>query len=200
MMQVLAPAFRPASALEVSDWVESLARDKLAERALVLTEIDRGAQPPDAESRVDARPASEVTQRREVDGTPTAQLPAASELAPRRRTIRVVISAASILALGGLGILLARPVAAPVGRAGMPSPTSAADAAISAVRVDEARESPPVVDPLPSSASAVPPSATSHPHRALPPAPAARASSRGGCDPPYTTDADGTRHYKLQCL
>jgi serine/threonine-protein kinase len=217
MIDALAGAIRAASASEVSDWVESIAGEKLAERARMLAAIDRSRDAGETSSLPrDAPPAADAvtTQSPDVANLATVRLAGPVDAAKRRQVRHVVVPALVLAALCGVGVAFARFAVAPSAAPGMMRRLGARDAAgvvvSSPTGSDAERAGPSALEPAPLPPSVVPdptpaPSANraSEPTqprlRRVAPSPA-RASSPDACDPPYTTDADGTRHYKLKCL
>jgi hypothetical protein len=119
--------------------------------------------------------------------------------------------AVTVTALSGLALVAARSTEAPgIGtheaeavsqsKAGVDGPAPTATPVPIATTESRALVASPssAVFPAPVGASAVKSAAPAQtaPKRAARPAP----PSNGDCDPPFTTDADGTRRYKLKCL
>jgi serine/threonine-protein kinase len=195
MARALVRAARRASASEVGDWVEELAGPTLQERARLMATIDRS----EATDRPGAPPAG---------GSAMATKPHLPAAPARVRLVRrAAVAAAAVGLLVGGAVALGRGPAALTASRGPPPPVlsktqtmeaSSLATQASAPAAEPAESSPTVAASLP--AVAVP----SQPRRPiLQPAPVKRPaphSAAGACDPPYTTDADGTRHYKLQCL
>jgi hypothetical protein len=199
MVRALREAVRPASASEVSDWVESIAGETLARRAATLAAIDR-----DDSIAETLAPA-------------TTARPGPVGLGPPARRGRAGLLTMAIAALGVVGIFLARSPSAPgADDRRWPSASVAATVAVgpasaSAPAPAPAPASAPAPAPAPAPASASAPASAVAPSirgGAAPPPPKAATRPRplspppdgAACDPPYTTDADGTRHYKLKCL
>ncbi len=206
MMQAVTSAVQPASASEVSDWIESLARDALAERMTALTGIERAGDPAVTTGSAAAQSDDDAT------------APRAPEVPPQKVAPKVLDANAHIRRLVLVGLLASAACAvALVWRLGS-GPSGRARTSASARSEREGAEatgaaSVPAPTPEPShdsldaigfvspgaSASYPGSSSDAHPRRAIPSG-TARPSNRAACDPPYTTDADGTRHYKLRCL
>jgi hypothetical protein len=200
MARAITRAVRRASASEVGDWVESLAGDTLRLRAEVIAAIDRDDT---------VAPAPGATIGGSAVAT-TPQLPAVAEPARGRR--RPAILAVALVAVAVSGALVVR------SRAGAWAPAPAAPGSDtpapdpSATWLEEAgapglAASPVVSLPAATASPAagvgaglqhagVQPQRTGAP--ALPRRPPQAAPA--GCDPPYTIDREGTRHYKLNCL
>jgi serine/threonine-protein kinase len=207
MMRAVTSAVPPASASEVSDWVESLASDTLAERMTALARIERAGTAAVAIGSLSAPSDDVATAPRAPGDPPRKDAPDVFAAKARMRRIVLVgllagagVAGALVWRFGsgrpGRGDVSAAPldprsVALPVDVAGVPSIPPATSEAAPTDAID-------VVSPA---ASAAHPAISSdaHPHRPIPPA-SARPPNRAGCDPPYTTDPDGTRHYKLRCL
>jgi serine/threonine-protein kinase len=217
MVRALRECGRVASTSEVADWVESVAGDVLAQRAAMLDEIDRDS---DLDDTMEIRREQEdpgddpVFEERSGIVVPSRVRDAERAIAvrdshvrrkrsPRRAGLLVGLGAAVLLALAVAGVRAS--TAAP---AGAPQPPPAAAATVAAVTVEDVP--PPVVAP-PAEEAPRPAAVAARPLAgAAPAAPSVRRraprpisshpGSPSGCEPPYTTDPDGTRHYKLQCL
>jgi serine/threonine-protein kinase len=200
MARAIVRAARRASASEVGDWVEDLAGLTLRERARVMATIDRR----EAADRLDAQPAGGSG----VATTP--HLPAAPQRVRFTRRASVTASTLGLLVAGAVVLVHRRsgpsrtedavavmPAQPPV-TAVPAAPDLPPEPALSALAVQAAAGPRLAAAPPPASAVQAQPKRTAPaptpPRRPGPPAGAA------GCNPPYTTDAEGTRHYKLQCL
>jgi serine/threonine-protein kinase len=218
---------RVAPASEIGDWVQGIAGEELARRANRVADIERGSVrvPAADESGPDA--VAEAT--RDSSGVrigEIAELPsqvssisvsksekvAPPVVAPRANRTGFVVGAFAALLGALLFLVLTRgskvtpppaaasppvSVSAPAAPPPDPAPSEAPSAALPALAVDaplaaDAAPPPPSPDdvrptPAPSAQSAKP----SLPRPARP---------RPDCDPPFTRDVQGHKHYKLQCL
>jgi serine/threonine-protein kinase len=222
MMDALAQAVRPASASEVGDWVESIAHDRLAKRAAALATMGRADEgretstavlepTPFRDDTVESAPDAEGIRTTRKIGAPTAARHG-------RRVPRGAVLVLAVAVMAGVGLFVARLGVARSARdvaTRAPVPSLHEVAVVSATPVPETgATSSSIVDmpslpwdsvlPLPLAAASAkrfvdpaPPVRRRQP--TAPPGPP-RPSGHVGCDPPYTTDAEGTRHYKLECL
>jgi len=196
MVHAVRSALRPAAAAEVSDWVESVAGSTLAARASALVAIERGdVTRPRADAGRPSAGAGGATGAHDDDDAPTAML-SRPPRRPRRPRAPWVVVAASVLASGMLAAVAlssrtvdSRPSRARSPGSNEPPPPGAAPSAIDladgATRPAESA----AIDSLTPGVSTV-----------RKPRTPAKPSRRGDCEPPYTTDTEGTRHYKLECL
>jgi len=187
MARSLRDAARPASASEVGDWVRSIAGETLRMRTEVITRIERESTEAPTEGPV--------------------ALPPPSDMAKPRRHVRVVLLAGGLATLTAAALYASRSTDAP-GLAKREAPAASSDK----LGIDSSTPQPvtagsPALQPLPlQSPSLAPtqaPSAAAVPKSPAPVQPTVKRAARPpptDCDPPYTTDADGTRRYKLKCL
>jgi serine/threonine-protein kinase len=207
MVRAVALAVPPASASEVSDWIESLAGDTLAERMKALARIERFGSPVDTNGATASPDDVATTPRAPADLGPHV----APETLVGARIRRFVFMAVVLLGVGSSAALMGRRKSAPSQGVRVLSavPGPGVDAAS-----PDAASVPPVAPAIaepsnraPETIGAASPAASfehlgdsseAHPRRL--PAGSGRPPNRSDCDPPYTTDADGTRHYKLRCL
>jgi serine/threonine protein kinase len=191
----------PATARDVSEWVERVAGSVLAERAARVSEIESGR----ASGEVVALASEEEETHIEVPTqVPVSQvaIPAAATAPHRRWGARLGWIGAIALLTGAVAFWI-RPhgTAAPT-----PPPVLVPTAAATAT-------SPPVISAsaIPVSNAAPPPTPTTFPDAAASSPPAGPASHSGGsaprkarpsseCNPPFSWDAQGKKHYKAQCL
>jgi len=217
-----------ASPSEVGDWVETSARAALSRRSQTITGIESQPQivPPEAltiteGSGAPARPAEPAT------ATPLSQDPSSISVAgpvgatsrsPLRALLVAAVVAVPVLAAGVYFLVRA------------PAPASTASGSNAPMLAATATSAAPVLaeSPPPPTQSAAPPPAVpaggtaggtavvpaggtagsgranvapADPRTAAPTAPHPPAKPRPtGCDPPYTTDAQGHHHYKMECL
>jgi serine/threonine-protein kinase len=197
MAAALEAAVPLASASDVSAWIERTADDLLDTRAELVREVERydsGGEPSPV-------PGIDAT----ADGTAIV----AKSNRPTARRVRIGSAIAALLALACAGVAFvgfrtagSRPSRSAVGVAtAAPATSASVQGAQSATLVLD-----PVVVPVAAASSgpdAVPsasaprprPRATSHPAVSN-----HSPTARGACDPPYSIDADGMKHYKTSCL
>jgi serine/threonine-protein kinase len=218
-LEACTPLATPA---DVGDWVESLAGALLAERAKAVADVESDAghlaeklgasQPDEALTSVYDGPHSSSEVRPVVtpgDGTRAASL-AGERSSPGGapgKTVPMAIAIASVCVAAALAAAIALvivqgggPRAAPAASAPQPSAETVSTAAPPAEPA--ASDEPPPVDvgSLPSASVAPSPSAapSARPRPAFtawpPPKPRSAA-----CDPPYTFDGNGVKHYKREC-
>jgi serine/threonine-protein kinase len=189
----------PASANVVGEWVQRLASERLDLRARLVAEIERSTTRARAAlGQLEERhPTSGVvpTSRGMQSAALVGHLPEAMAAPPPPQksglglVTAVVLMVCFVLAgLGLTGIVLSRrpkPIAPPVAvtpaASDTPPPPSAA-----------IEEPPPIVSAAPASASvaAPPPS----------PPPVWRPKAKPKCDPPYTIDEKGHKHFLPECV
>ncbi len=212
---------RLAPPSEVGEWVERTAGQVLVMRAQNLAEIESISShvpltaiptPPPAAPAKPSEPSGPASAK--ADGVSSSQLssisvaksgvPEAHAAPASRRRGWVWGGAMLVVALGAAGAfreISARKEAASqpseaVPSAAPPPSSSAAEAAASAASTVAA----PSASASPSAASASA-SASAVVVKPPPPPPRPRHPSKlEGCDPPYTIDAEGHKHYKLNCL
>ncbi len=211
MAEALSDTVHPASAMQVAAWVEGLFREELAEREVVVRELEAEAERvsllPTSTDRIDT--AGE--ERAPACSEPTAgsvQMMASTQAPPTRSEKRfaivlgvslaalLVAVAALLLAQGGTSVdepATGRVAVEPA----LPS-SEAPRTDVSAVR-DAGLPSPPLAS---ASVSGAPVSRARGAQRSPGPAttPSAEAPVPTDCDPPYTFDEQGNRKYKLECL
>jgi serine/threonine-protein kinase len=207
-----------ASTTQVGEWVETLAAGTLSSRAQMLQRIEKTPLDPHAlaaqgSHAVDAFPVATTGEHTRVASTVSAAIP------PPPRRMRFGVFAAAVAALVTFGGVWshggwrhplaasapAQPVqaATPAPQPAMPPPSATGDmpgaTAVESLPVaaPSARAAPPVRAPAPPAPRAATPPARPATGGTPKPPPTAPSSD---CDPPYTLDADGHRHYKRQCL
>jgi eukaryotic-like serine/threonine-protein kinase len=206
-----------ASTTQVGEWVETLAAGTLGSRAQMLarietTPLDPAALAAQGSLGVEGAPIATTGEHTRVAATVSAALPPPPGSHKARFGIFAAVAAALVTfgvvwSLGGAhgpraASTTAPPVQVPTPR---PMPASAPPPPTADVAAATAVEALPVATPS-ARASATVRTPAPAPPRA--PAAAPRAASGGtpkptapaDCDPPYTLDADGHRHYKRQCL
>ena len=203
MARALERVARVAPASEVGDWVERRAGERIEMVAARIAEIERGAAPEPATTTAPTVATMRDTMR---------------EPRPRQRGFaRAGMVALAVLLLGGtVAWRFARIERA---RALAPSASTVPGAA---VEPSAHMPGPPVptTAPEPPALASAPPTTASPsasagpaaPSSASPPSSSARATWRGPwsappppkaqpqCEPPYTVDDDGHRHFKRECF
>jgi hypothetical protein len=181
-----------ASPVEIARWVAAHAADdlELADERVRLFE----QSPPDS-----------------VTGGPLVRELTESNTRPRRtrRFVSGTMAAATVLSVAALGVVAAVVFA---GRGGRADAGGIAPAAPRVVAVDTAPSAAPSA-PVASAPAAPPPSApvvappATSPSAASAPPPAARTrpvrgrgAAKHACDPPYTVDSSGFKHYDPSCF
>jgi serine/threonine-protein kinase len=218
------------SSSDIGEWVQRMASDELARRARKLSEIERGSvrllaatelksEPPparveplvgDSQSRIRLEPGGVAEPRSQVSTISVSKSEHSNIVLPPRRSSRGWVIAGVLALLLGVvfGFAFTRGGASPPVTAGPRPPVSPEPAAA------------PTVASTPTTAMAGPDSRPDSPSPANtgtagivddpPPAPPSPAPARAPrlpkpratneCDPPFTRDAQGHKHYKLQCL
>jgi serine/threonine protein kinase len=186
MARALREAVRPASASEVGDWVQSIAGETLRMRTEVIGRIERESTEAPTES-------------------PMA-LPAPSDVTKPRRGLRIALLASGLAALSTLALYASRSTEAP-GRGKHEAHAASSEwlGIDSSTHAPSVTASSPAIQPSlsPSLSASQAPSTTAVVKSTAPTQPPVKRTAHPppvDCDPPYTTDADGTRRYKLKCL
>jgi serine/threonine-protein kinase len=190
MAEALAAAVPPATREEVAAWIQRTASDLLDARAQLVRV---------AEATADPRPTEAAPADATASGT-AVLAPADDLAAPRARRRRAAIVAAVVVACGAAAFVrLAR---APSAGPATGSPVASGASVTSAAELESASPAataPPaapttlVLDPV-----VVP---TGKPRTRGVQRPVAQSpGARAACDPPYSIDADGMKHYKASCL
>jgi serine/threonine-protein kinase len=216
-----------ASPSEVGDYVSGLAEGALAARAETLSGIEssspliemdaakltsalaRGSKPPDAivpaepptsevERDANAKAAASPASIRSVAGVESAL---STRPEPRGRGVLAAIVGVLVIVVGVLAWRLG--TSAPAPEAAAPQPPSAAPTVAPAETKPPATETAAAAateEPAPRAAPAAAPTADkSAGHKPAAPHAAAPAKKRD-CDPPYTIDGSGHKHFKVDCL
>ena len=171
MARALEGSLSPASASEVGDYVHHVAGALLRTRASELAAIES-----DGATALDPQ----VSAEQDTDGSKK----------PRR--FWKLGAPWGLVAIAGIGIALFAAKRGALGAAA-PSPSSSSVAAPSAVA--------PAPSPLPASsevADAPPPTSSAPSHHAR--GPSVRNPGGSTCDPPFTIDSAGYKHYKRECV
>jgi serine/threonine-protein kinase len=213
MARALAAAATPALAAEVGAWVERFAAPRLARLASGLAAIEaEGAQPRREvaaiaeEATITVRIAPDDSLQQTLSNAPviTRTVLDAAPPQPRSRSrsrwrsarrIAGVVGAASAAVTILAGLAWAPRASAPV--VASAAPIAAAEPAPVQLVDDPAPPvAPPVAvaAPIPSASSAPSSSADARPR------PVVVGGPRISCDPPYSVDSGGIRHYKKGCL
>jgi serine/threonine-protein kinase len=187
----------PASATVVGDWVQRLASERLDARARLVAEIERST----TRSRAVLAPMEEHPQP--TSGViPTARgpnaslpsftgpmplLPAAPAPASRGLGLGGAIALVVFFLLAGVGL-----TAIVLARGGV-RPPPAIDAPPAAIVAPPAQPTELVREEPPTATAEREPEAAA-------PAPAAKPRAKPKCNPPYTIDAKGHKHFIPECL
>ena len=192
MAVALEAALRPASTREIGEWIEVAAAGTLGARARRVASIEASS------TGADVSPVSAIVEvgqgagEIEVIVTNTGHVSDAVPAPGRRGRLALPLAIAAVAIVGVVGAtqLVVR------------HPSAPAAASVSTL--------PPAV-PLPASSASVQPPASSEtvvvPSASTPPAPTVPSHARPvaprppplNCNPPYTLDANGTRHWKNGC-
>jgi serine/threonine-protein kinase len=197
-----------APASEIGEWVQSIAGDVLAQRAKLVAEIEGGSMSLPAAPPSDAEVPGELGSQSQVSALAVSSSEPAAPPVPRQSGGRGHFVAGAVAALVVVLVLFAfkRGVTHQASAGAPPPPEAMAIPAAAA----PASVTPPVAEPAASAleppagapVASAPPAPSPSPRPIAHPAPAPRpaAKSRADCDPPFTQDAAGHKHYKLQCL
>ncbi len=225
MAEDLGRACNPASRLEVAAFVKEHAGTTLAEREQKLRAWERtpSARELAPLARVVASALKDATTRR-VSMTPTFAGVVTRRTTARRPTIAIAAGVVALLAVvttiatvqAKRGDTLKLEYAGSAASAAPAAPSAQASAVGGAVKASDAPPERAAATAAPSEtdvakpATAVPPRPTvATPPRTPPTAPATKPSAApaatpvkdsAACRPPYTVDAEGNRHYKVECL
>jgi eukaryotic-like serine/threonine-protein kinase len=186
----------PASAAEVAHWLEQAAGSALARRAAAIAAIEGGAadgstSPPTGGADVDepAQPTADASSISVVSGVTTVPSSGA------RRRVRWLLAAGVLMAaaITAVRVPWRRSPAAHPAAATAPSALSSSEPGPAVSRPAATPDSP-AQTAAPSSSAPAPPIVASPPRRV----PAAPPPS--DCNPPFTWDDQGKKHYKRNCL
>ena len=225
MARALEACSPPMTATRIGEWVETTAGTALAVRARIVSDVEQIEELPmaDASSRPPRLLASsEEPTVAEVRSDGGANL-APSVHVQRGRQRRVVIATALLAFLvGALGLRALLPQranrdeerrvaarapsteqtvsAAPNMTEVSPVPTVTADPSASVEAAPTASGSSLAVPSAVPSALALKPEPSARSKAVLLPRPHRTPTPKNDCDPPYTIDQEGHRHYKVECL
>jgi serine/threonine protein kinase len=215
MVRAMRDCVRLASASEVGDWLEGLLGDQLADRAAAVAAIDLGSQVTEVARLARSSLVSvrvRASQEEAAIILPSEAVGAVDTVLGKLLTVRTPPTAAKgsrrprlWLPIGALlaGVLAVVGVRASNGPRAVAVPSPSASLQPSASPSDLPAPAPPpsnepvALAPVPEAGS---PASTSSRPGPVTPRPTHSRPVRTDCSPPYTTDSDGTRHYKLQCL
>ena len=192
MATALRGACSPASAAQVARWLHDVVGDDLE----ISDERVRLVELAGAESSQDMPSPHVIPERREGGVTPTAVEPTAGGV----WAWRIVKVAGAALVAAAAAVALRSAWHAPGPAAGTPSPPpSLAETTLPAASTGAPASPAPAApspSPAPSVSSPSPPAAAAR----APAAHTSRPPSRAHCDPPYTVDASGRKHYDPSCF
>jgi serine/threonine-protein kinase len=183
---------RLARASEIADWVAQMGEKELADRAKSVAGIGRAGNAASASARAHDSTEAILTAVGDAMATPR----------PRRRTMWIAAGALLVVGAGGI-VVVQRGGSPPAGAAALSetvAPAAATPAgdpsAAGAARLPEATEMSPAIPP----ASAKMPAAVHTNPASRVPGAKSRAAKAMACDPPFTIDEQGHKHYKVDCL
>jgi serine/threonine-protein kinase len=196
MAVALETAVQPAGPREIGDWLVSVSKDTLAERRAIVAAIESATAsgriliPPSSSGSLSKQDSIPTTDAAQIDYSIgfTAHHPPA-----RSKKLGIIVGAA-LLGTAGVGVgtyaaLHKSPPPTPEVAATASTPPPSAEPPIVSVPVVAASIA---VVPPPAASSAAPPAT----HAAPAPKPVKPALN---CNPPYTIDATGERHWKKGC-
>jgi hypothetical protein len=209
----------------VGVWVDGIAHEELATRARRVADIERRCasaidSAPELESGIAERPMMEDAPGESVSGIRTGELPSqVSTISvsksehdpglPRQKKERAIlwpaIAGAAVLAAMTMAVLLASRSPRSPAPAGVSPPSLSLTTPLSVATPLPPAEAPhaSAANTGTSSIAVVAPPPPAPAPRPGPPRPVARPAAPkppSECDPPFTRDAQGHKHYKLSCL
>jgi eukaryotic-like serine/threonine-protein kinase len=212
MAKALEVSVRGASAREVNEWLEAIAPEAITQRAKRVAEIESGSSG-DAPLVSDvlgskaslplesAEAETEISVSLAVEPPPSAELTTRGGPASPRRSGKGIAGVALVVAALVVAALL---FVAWFGLRRHPQDQAAAvSPSVEATVVSSAADPPPVDPPIssPSSAVAAPAaSAPVTPSSHAPRPPHATRPRPGNCQPNYSVDDRGIKHFKPECL
>jgi len=179
---------------EVGEWVAMIGDDILRERAQTVADIE--AHRGQAATKVVTKPVDKP------DAFATV-VEARSGRQPKRRTVTVLAAVAALLATATVSAMLARrtePRSTPQAlvTSERAEPAAVAQAALSIAEVPASPPAPAAAEPAP--VAETPGASAGRPKASVPrPKTPKSAAKADPCNPPFTIDADGHKHYKLNC-
>jgi serine/threonine-protein kinase len=203
MAAALEDAAPLASRRKVVELVREVAREKLEERSRIVRALESGkssaarARPADVATVVEGLPASSPSGSARgpalaMSSSPSTSLPSGD------RPLRVtVLLAAAMVALAAILLISSLVPRAEVPRASAdasPSPPEPAASSSSVVSAAPPPSAPSVAASVPAAPS------IDAAAKSAPPRPPTTKKKPDDCNPPYTVDAEGHRHYKVECL
>jgi serine/threonine-protein kinase len=185
-----------ARASEIAEWVAQMGETELADRAKIVAGVGRPRAAAVSSAPADDSSEGIVTAVGKAFAPPRAKRPAAW------------LVVAAVLALSAAGFVAMRGVAPErVGEIPVPAPAVVTNAPARLVPTGEPSvapldQAPKIADPSPSNVAAPGkvPSVTRVGPAARAPLGKARAAKATACDPPFTIDEVGHKHYKVDCL
>jgi serine/threonine-protein kinase len=189
-----------ASPSEVGEWVELVCGDELSRRAQTISAIEVSALNQSSEAKIGLQKSPPVEPHSQVSSISVSR-PAVSVVPPKRSSPKLMLFLFAMLAVAGgtLGTIAMKNVLAGPFRG-------------EANKIDVETKRPivflgPTEIQSPKASITVPPVITTGAQRYVAPAPApkpapapaAKPSVPKDCDPPYTLDAAGHKHYKTWC-
>jgi serine/threonine-protein kinase len=185
----------PVRASEIGAWVERIASDTLARRALAISRIERSTT--DETAMAPTKPVTPSPKSLSEPPNTAAKVSWAGD-EPRRGSSALSFVAVLAAALGGVAALLW------TSGKQTTSPTVPATASFAAVATAAAPTEPPA--PISASSSVAPPAPSAPGVAQRPPgakpqgAPPTKAKPPADCNPPYSIDPSGRRIFKLECM
>ena len=179
---------------EVGEWVAMIGDDLLRERAQTVADIE--AHRGQAATKVVTKPVDKPDAFATVVEARTGRQ-------PKRRTVTVLAAVAALLATATVSAMLARrtePHIAPqaVVTSERAEPPTVAQASLSVAELPAAAPAPAAPEPGP--VAEAPGASAGRPKTSAPrPKTPKSAAKADPCNPPFTIDADGHKHYKLNC-
>jgi len=207
MATALEDAVRPATAREVSAWVDSVAHDALAKRAALVTAIESGAPLGNAAADAPTAPGvdtqSDAPRRVDTVVSNVTEMPITGAARTRMRSRAPILLGAVVVAAGVSAFAWPRAHeknAAPQ-QVVVSTPTETTTTAPQAIPEAITTATAQVHEAVVSSARPLPPSRfvprTSHTPSGAPQSP---PSAGPDCNPPYSIEADGTHRFKPECV
>jgi serine/threonine-protein kinase len=197
--EALSVAIERAAPGEVSDLVAEVARDELAARDRLVTHAESSSVVPLDDAPSEDLPTADATI---VDLRTSFPFAERSSVRPRRRSWiwRATLSAAVVVLLIFFALRAAeRPTRAGPPTTAQPAPAEAPTAPVPSTIAPLASAAPEATTVAPAAPATTAPVASAAPVRKGRPVVAPKRKS-DRCDPPYTIDEAGRKHYKVDCL